>query len=108
MDRRGDTMPDNDKLKSSYELAMERLRERDRELGIDEPKPLTREQKERIAELRQQAEAKRAELQILHGKRVAEAQGDPEKLREEEEHFQTDSARIESWLESAVADVKKE
>ena len=97
----------SDKLKSAYELAMERLRERDRDLGVEEPKPLSQEQKEKIAELRQQAEAKRAELKILHGTRIKETQGDPEKLREEEEHFQTDSGRIESWLESAIAEVKQ-
>lgn len=97
----------SDKLKSSYELAMERLRERDRELGVEKPKTLTRKQKEKIAELRQQAEAKQAELKILHGKRIDETGGDPEKLREEREHFQTDSARIASWLESAIAEVKK-
>ena len=47
-------------LKSSYELAMDKLRARDRERGIAEETALTAEQKGRIAEIRSQAKAKQA------------------------------------------------
>jgi hypothetical protein len=63
-------MPD-EPLKSAYELAMERLKAKDREDGIVEEKPLTAPQKERIAELRLEAKAKLAELEILHRKNLA-------------------------------------
>ena len=48
-------------LKSAFELAMEKLREGDRERGED-AKELTAEQKKRIAALRQAAKAKLAEI----------------------------------------------
>ena len=101
-------MPDDDgPLKSSYEVALERLRARDRAAGIDEPKPLTQSQKEKIARLRQEARAKIAELEIMHRDELAAAQGDPGKIAEIEEHFAVDRGRVESTLESAIARIKK-
>ena len=50
-------MSDDKPLKSAYELAMERLRAKDREAGIEESAPLTPEQKQAIAELRRKAQA---------------------------------------------------
>jgi len=94
-------------LKSSYELAMERLRARDREQGLDEGAPLSREQKEHIAGLRVQAQAKRAEIEILSRDRLAEARADPDKLRLAREHQATDLRRVDAWLESAIAEVKQ-
>ena len=52
-------------LKSSYELAMERLRKKDVESGVEQ-KPLTGEQKAAIAEVRNVFEAKLAQLEVLH------------------------------------------
>ena len=52
-------------LKSAYELAMERLRKKDAEAGI-ENKPLTDEQKAEIAEVRKVYEAKLAQEEVLH------------------------------------------
>jgi hypothetical protein len=51
--------------KSAYELAMERLRQKDREAGVEE-RPLTDEQKAAIAEARSVYESRVAERQILH------------------------------------------
>ena len=93
-------------LKSAYELAMARLQADDRKQGVVERKPLTRSQKKRIAELRQEARAKLAELEILRDERLAGAAGDPEKLKEEEEHYKTDRRRVESRLNSAIAEAK--
>ena len=101
-------MPEDEgPLKSAYEVAMERLRARDREAGIDEPKPLTAAQKKEIARLRQEARAKIAELEILHRDELAAAQADPKKIAEVEEHFAVDRRRVESALETAIARVKK-
>jgi len=55
----------NDGPKSALELAMERLREKDREEGVVE-RPLTEAQKAAIAEARTVHEAKVAEREILH------------------------------------------
>jgi hypothetical protein len=100
-------MPEDDgPLKSAYEVALERLRARDRAAGIDEPRPLTDSQKKKIAKLRQEARAKIAELEIMRRDELAAAQADPEKLAEVEEHFAIDRQRVESALESAIARVK--
>lgn len=52
-------------IKSTYELAMERLRRRDAEQGVEE-KSLTDEQKAGIAEIRRVYQARLAECEILH------------------------------------------
>lgn len=93
-------------LKSAYELAMERLRAKDRKAGIKASEPLTRKQKERIAELRQQAKAKLAELEIMRRDKLAVVRGDPEKTAEIEEHFAVDRRRVESSRDEAIADVR--
>jgi hypothetical protein len=98
-------MPD-DKLKSSYELAMERLRRKDREEGVDETRPLTATQKERIAELRRDAQAKLAELEILHRKNLVDGRDDPGTTAKLEDNYRTDRARIASRLDSAIARVR--
>lgn len=52
-------------MKSSYELAMERLRKQDEEAGVTSV-PLTDGQKAAIAEVRNFYEAKIAEQTVLH------------------------------------------
>lgn len=52
-------------LKSAYELAMERLKKRDAEAGI-ESRPITDAQRAAIAEIRNFYEAKLAEAQVLY------------------------------------------
>lgn len=94
-------------LKSAFELAMERLKAKDRDEGVSEEKPLTALQKDRIAELRRDATAKLAELEILHRKNLAAAGGDPVSIAKVEENYATDRGRVESRLESAVAKVRR-
>jgi hypothetical protein len=60
----------NDAPKTAYELAMERLRKKDADAGIV-PESLTDEQKAEIAEIRRVAEARAAELKILHQSSLA-------------------------------------
>jgi hypothetical protein len=55
----------DDSLKSSFELAMERLRKQDADAGITAT-PLTDEQKAAIAEARNFYDAKIAEQTVLH------------------------------------------
>jgi hypothetical protein len=100
-------MSDDAPLKSAYEIAMERLRAKDRENGVEERKALSREQKERIAELRQDAKAKIAELEIMRRDKLAAAQGDPEKIAEIEEHFAIDRKRVESSRDELIAEVRE-
>ena len=58
-------MSDNDALKSSVELAMERLRKKDADAGI-ESRVVTDAQKAAIAEVRSFYDAKIAEQEVLH------------------------------------------
>jgi hypothetical protein len=101
-------MPEDTPLKSAYELAMEKLRAKDKEKGVPERKPLTDSQKKRIAELRQEAKAKIAEIEIMHRKKLESEGHDPEKLEELEEHLAIDKRRVDSSLESEIAKIKKE
>jgi hypothetical protein len=96
-----------DRLKSAYELAMERLRAEDDKKGVRPAKGLNAKQKKEIKRLREEARAKLAELEILHKKDVAAAQGDPEKLAELEQHYQIDRRRVESNLESAIERIRR-
>jgi len=99
---------DDQKPKTAYELAMERLRAQDEAAGVAGPKTLSPEQKERIARLRREAKAKLAEIEIFRNKAITEAGGDPAKLEETEEKYRIDRERIESRLETAVRKVKEE
>ena len=56
--------------KSAYELAMERLRRKDAEAGVEE-RSLTEEQKAEIAEIKRVYSAKVAEAEILHKSKLA-------------------------------------
>ena len=58
-------MSDSGAPKSAYELAMERLRKKDADAGV-ERQPVTDEQKAAIAEIRNFYQAKLAELEVLH------------------------------------------
>ncbi len=91
--------------KSAYELAMERLTAQDRAEGV-EIRPLMDDQKKEIAGVRQKAKASLAELEILRGKSIAEALGDPQKLAEIDEHYEIDRRRIQSRVEDDVARIK--
>jgi hypothetical protein len=84
--------------KSAFELAMERLRQKDKEASVDE-RPLTDEQKAAIADARQFCTAKVAEREILHqaalpGVRTHEELDRlNEELRRDKERLATDRDR---------------
>jgi hypothetical protein len=86
---------DDDAPKSAYEIALERLRRKDREAGIEE-RPLSAEQRSRIAELRKVYEAKLAEREILHRSSLRKAGDDSEALEQLEEQYRRDRERIVS------------
>ena len=62
-------MTDEKPLKSSLELAMERLAKKDADAGISST-PITEAQKASIAEVRNFYEAKIAELEVLHQSKI--------------------------------------
>ena len=93
-------------LKSAFELAMDRLKAKDLADGVEETTPLSKAQKSRIAELRSEAQAKLAELEILHRKNVA-GTSDPAALVKLEENYAIDRSRAESRRDAEIAKVHK-
>ena len=93
-----------DKLKSSYELAMERLRAADPNAA--KQKPLTAAQKEKIAEARRVAAAKLAELEI-HFHDAKKGFRDAAEQEKAEAEYQTDRRRVDEDLERAIAGIRR-
>jgi hypothetical protein len=86
--------------KSAFELAMERLRSRDAEAGIEHV-PLTDEQKARIAEIRNFYQAKLAELEVLHHGKLKTVV-DPEDRAARESEYRRDRERLTSERDSKI------
>jgi hypothetical protein len=86
--------------KSAFELAMERLRSRDAEAGIEHV-PLTDEQKARIAEVRNFYQAKLAELEVLHHGKLKTVV-DPEERAARESEYRRDRERLTSERDSKI------
>lgn len=91
-------------MKSSYELAMERLRKKDAEAGRVET-PLTVEQRAAIAEARSLYAAKAAEAEILY-RSAAATMFDPAAAAELAENHRRDLARIHDDEERAIAKIR--
>lgn len=78
-------------LKSAFDLAMERMAQRGE--GMEQ---LSEEKKALLAELSARTKAKTAEIEIMHGKKLAEirATGDAEKIAQAEEQMRTELRRL--------------
>ena len=85
-------------MKSAYELALERMESQ----GIERPESLGDEVRERIRQVRQQAEAKLAELAILHQDRMRKMLN-PDGRQEESEEYVRERLRIEDDRERKIA-----
>ena len=92
-------------MKSAYELALERLEAQ----GIERPREdsLSEEERQQIAEVRRQAEAKLAELEILHRDQLRKLT-DPDQVEEQKEHYRRDRRRVEDDAERKVAKIRGE
>ena len=91
--------------KSAYELAMERLRQKDREAGVEE-RPLTEQQKTAIAEARQVYQARMAEREILHRDALHKAQS-REEVEKLEGELARDRDRLASDRDRKIAEIKQ-
>jgi hypothetical protein len=90
--------------KSSYELAMERLRKKDKAEGVDD-RPVTPEQREAIAEARRVAEARLAEREILHHSAMKGVM-DPESREKLDLEYRRDRDRIGSDRDQKIARIR--
>jgi hypothetical protein len=100
-------MADKDKasgMKSAYELALERMEKQ----GIERPRgeSFGDELREKIADLRRKAEAKIAELEILH-KNSMKSVYDLAKRQEDEEAYLRERRRIEDEREQKIEELRK-
>jgi hypothetical protein len=100
-------MADKDKasgMKSAYELALERMEKQ----GIERPRgeSFGDELREKIAEVRRKAEAKLAELEILH-KNSMKSVYDTNKRQEDEEEYLRERRRIEDERERKIEELRK-
>jgi hypothetical protein len=100
-------MADKDKasgMKSAYELALERMEKQ----GIERPREESfgDELREKIAETRRKAEAKIAELEILH-KNSLKSVYDPAKRQEDEETYHRERRRIEEDRDRKIEELRK-
>src|SRR6266581_6096715 len=98
-------MPKDDAPKSAYELAMERLRKKDREEGVEE-RALTPAQRDAIAEARKVAEARLAESEILHASKMRGVV-EPEAREALELEYRRDRERIVSDRDRKIDDVRR-
>lgn len=90
--------------KSAYELAMERLRRRDAEDGVEE-RAVSEEQKAEIAEARRVHAARTAEVEILFKSKLLTIFEPEERAKVEEQH-RRDLARIQTDLERKLSKIR--
>jgi len=90
--------------KSAYELAMERLRKKDQEAGIEEH-AVTDEQRAAIADARRVAEARLAEGESLHRSKLAGV-ADPETREVLEKQYRRDRERIVSDRDRKIEEIR--
>ena len=97
-------MADDKALKSSFELAMERLRKSDADAGV-ERRPVTDAQKTAIAEVRNFYEAKLAEVEVLHQSRLR-AMVDPAERETREEEYRRDRDRLSTERDHKIEKIR--
>lgn len=98
-------MADDKPLKSSFELAMERLRQSDEAAGV-ERRPVTEAQKAAIAEARSFYDAKIAEQEVLHHSRLRKTL-DPAERAVLEEQYRRDRERLSSEREAKIERIRR-
>jgi len=93
-----------EKLKTSYELAMERLKGANPDAGKE--KPLTAAQKEKIAEARRVSSARLAELE-MHFNDPQKRPRDPAEAEKADAEYQIDRQRVIADLERKIAEIRR-
>lgn len=97
-------MSDDGAPKSAYELAMQRLRKKDRDAGVEE-RLLTSEQRAEIADVRRVYDARLAEREILYQSERRRAET-PEALEQLEENYRRDRERLTGERDAKVEKIR--
>jgi hypothetical protein len=90
--------------RSAYEIAMERLRQKDVRDGVDH-QPRTDEQKAAIAEIRSLYDAKIAQAEVMHRSAVVGILDEDARIRADEE-YQRDRARLQAERDARIEKVR--
>ena len=98
-------MADDKPLKSSLELAMERLRQSDAEAGI-ERRPVSDAQKAAIGEARNFYDAKIAEQEVLYQSRLRSTP-EPAERATLDEQYRRDRERLSSEREAKIDRIRR-
>jgi hypothetical protein len=100
-------MSENSGPKSSFELAMERLRKKDADEGVT-VRPMTDQQKAAIAEVRSIYDAKIAEQDILQQSAMKNMAGaDPAELEEVARRFRRERERLASERDGKIEAIRR-
>jgi hypothetical protein len=91
-------------MKSAYEIAMERLRKKDAEDGVEHT-PLTDEQKAAIAEVKQFYQAKLAQQDVLHQASLRKT-FDPEERAKLNEDYQREREKFVAERERKIEKIR--
>ena len=91
--------------KTAYELAMGRLRQKDRESSVEE-RPLTDAQKAGLAEVRKVYQAKVAEREILHRDALVKARS-PEEVEKLKEEMRRDLERLVGERDRKIDEIRR-
>jgi hypothetical protein len=94
------SMADDTPMKSAYELAMERLKQKDEAAGVARA-PLTDDQRAAIAEIRSVYQARLAEIEILHRGRVL-ATPDPEARVAIDDDYRRERERLNAERDAKI------
>ena len=100
-------MPSDSGPKSAFELAMERLKKKDAEEGV-ERRALTDAQKAAIAEVRSQYEAKLADIEIRHTPVARAARIDPDAVAELEAQYRRERQRLVEERDGKIEKLRAE
>ena len=92
-------------MKSAYELALEQMESQ----GIERPREeaLSEAAREQVAEARRKAEAKIAEMEILHRGNLAKIM-DPAELEKAEKDFRYERQRVEEKRDLEIRRIRGE
>jgi hypothetical protein len=100
-------MSDDGAPKSSFELAMERLRKKDAEEGVT-TRPMTDAQKAALAEVRSLYEAKLAEQEILQQSEMnSRLNADPAELEEVGRQFRLERERLAAERDAKLEKIRQ-
>ena len=105
LEARGHPVSEDEAPKSAIELAMARLRQKDKDAGIEE-KPITDAQRAKVAEIKSFYQAKLAEREILHKSALLKTGGEPEAVQALEDEYRRDRERLASERDRKIDDAR--